>query len=46
MNAGQVCCGTERVYVVDAVADEFTRRVVEKTRALRQGPTASSTSAR
>jgi acyl-CoA reductase-like NAD-dependent aldehyde dehydrogenase len=36
-NAGQICFSTERVYVVDAVADEFTRRVVERTRALRQG---------
>ena len=26
MNAGQVCVSTERVYVVDAVADEFVRR--------------------
>jgi acyl-CoA reductase-like NAD-dependent aldehyde dehydrogenase len=38
LNAGQFCCGTERVYVVDSIADEFTRRVVEKTRALRVGP--------
>jgi succinate-semialdehyde dehydrogenase/glutarate-semialdehyde dehydrogenase len=37
-NAGQVCVSTERVYVVDEVADEFTRLVVEKTAALRQGP--------
>jgi len=37
MNAGQVCISVERVYVEEAVADEFTRRVVEKTRALRQG---------
>ena len=37
-NAGQVCVSTERVYVVDEVADAFTRRVVEKTAALRQGP--------
>lgn len=36
-NAGQVCISVERVYVEDAVADEFTRRVVEKTQALRQG---------
>jgi acyl-CoA reductase-like NAD-dependent aldehyde dehydrogenase len=36
-NSGQVCISVERVYVEDAVADEFTRRVVEKTRALRQG---------
>jgi acyl-CoA reductase-like NAD-dependent aldehyde dehydrogenase len=37
MNAGQVCISVERVYVEDAIADDFTRRVVEKTRALRQG---------
>jgi succinate-semialdehyde dehydrogenase/glutarate-semialdehyde dehydrogenase len=36
-NAGQVCVSTERVYVVDAVADEFVRRVVAKTGELRQG---------
>jgi acyl-CoA reductase-like NAD-dependent aldehyde dehydrogenase len=36
-NAGQVCVSTERVYVVDAVADEFVRRVVELTGRLRQG---------
>ena len=36
-NAGQVCVSTERVYVVDAVADDFERRVVEKTARLRQG---------
>jgi len=36
-NAGQVCVSTERVYVVESVADEFVRRVVEKTAALRQG---------
>ena len=37
MNAGQVCISVERVYVEEAVADEFTKLVVEKTRALRQG---------
>jgi acyl-CoA reductase-like NAD-dependent aldehyde dehydrogenase len=37
-NAGQVCVSTERVYVVDAVADEFVRKVVAKTAELRQGP--------
>jgi succinate-semialdehyde dehydrogenase/glutarate-semialdehyde dehydrogenase len=37
MNAGQFCCSTERVYVVDSIADEFTRQVVEKTRALKLG---------
>jgi acyl-CoA reductase-like NAD-dependent aldehyde dehydrogenase len=37
VNAGQVCFSTERVYVVEPVADEFVRKVVEKTSALRQG---------
>ena len=36
-NAGQVCMSVERVYVVDAVADAFTRKVLEHTAALRQG---------
>lgn len=37
MNTGHYCCGTERVYVVESVADEFIRKVVERTKALRQG---------
>jgi succinate-semialdehyde dehydrogenase/glutarate-semialdehyde dehydrogenase len=37
MNTGQYCCGTERVYVVDAVADAFTEQVVERVAGLRQG---------
>jgi acyl-CoA reductase-like NAD-dependent aldehyde dehydrogenase len=36
-NAGQTCISVERVYVEDAVHDEFTRLVVERARALRQG---------
>lgn len=36
-NSGQVCTSTERVYVVDEVADEFTRKVLKETSALRQG---------
>jgi acyl-CoA reductase-like NAD-dependent aldehyde dehydrogenase len=36
-NSGQVCTSTERVYVVNEIADEFTRRVLEETSALRQG---------
>jgi acyl-CoA reductase-like NAD-dependent aldehyde dehydrogenase len=36
-NSGQVCISVERVYVEEPIAAEFTRRVVEKTRALRQG---------
>ncbi|MCS5637748.1 MAG: aldehyde dehydrogenase family protein [Myxococcota bacterium] len=37
MNTGQYCCGTERVYVVDTVAEEFTEKVVERVARLRQG---------
>src|SRR6185436_8836081 len=37
LNAGQVCCSTERVYVVEPVADELTRRIVEKVKSLKQG---------
>jgi len=36
-NSGQVCISVERVYVDESIADEFTRKVVEKTRELRQG---------
>ncbi|HMV46263.1 MAG TPA: succinic semialdehyde dehydrogenase [Blastocatellia bacterium] len=36
-NSGQVCISVERVYVEEPIAEEFTRRVVEKTKALRQG---------
>ncbi len=37
MNTGQYCCGTERVYVVDEVADAFTDAVVARAAELRQG---------
>src|SRR6476659_5611550 len=30
MNAGQICMSTERIIVVDSVADEFARRLAEK----------------
>jgi acyl-CoA reductase-like NAD-dependent aldehyde dehydrogenase len=36
-NTGQLCCGTERVYVVEEVADAFTQKVVERASRLRQG---------
>ncbi|MDP6980917.1 MAG: aldehyde dehydrogenase family protein [Myxococcota bacterium] len=42
MNTGQYCCGTERVYVVDAVADEFTAEVVKRAAQLRQGDSGES----
>lgn len=37
---GQMCVGVERIYVHDAVYDEFVARVVEGAKALRQGPPA------
>ncbi len=36
-NTGQYCCGTERIYVVDSVADDFIEKVVAKVGELRQG---------
>jgi acyl-CoA reductase-like NAD-dependent aldehyde dehydrogenase len=36
VNTGMYCSGTERVYVVEAVADEFIRKVVERSSSLRQ----------
>ena len=37
LNAGQTCCSIERAYVVESVADEFERRLLEKLAKLRQG---------
>ena len=37
MNTGHYCCGTERIYVVEAVYDEFLRLVLDKGQHLRQG---------
>ncbi len=37
-NNGQYCSSTERVYVVDAIADAFTEQVVARVAALRQDP--------
>jgi acyl-CoA reductase-like NAD-dependent aldehyde dehydrogenase len=37
MNTGQYCCGTERVYVVEEVADTFVEEVVRRAATLRQG---------
>ncbi|NQZ96495.1 MAG: aldehyde dehydrogenase family protein [Myxococcales bacterium] len=37
MNTGQYCCGTERIYVVDSVCDEFVEKVVAGAAKLRQG---------
>src|SRR5262249_1978659 len=45
-NSGQVCISVERVYVEDAIAEEFTRRGVEKTQAVRQGSDVSESESR
>lgn len=37
-NCGQVCASIERIYVQDTVVHEFSRRFVEHTAKLRQGP--------
>jgi acyl-CoA reductase-like NAD-dependent aldehyde dehydrogenase/choline dehydrogenase-like flavoprotein len=37
-NSGQVCISVERIYVEDAVHDEFVDKLTERVRALRQGP--------
>jgi acyl-CoA reductase-like NAD-dependent aldehyde dehydrogenase len=36
-NGGQICQAIERVYVEEPIYDEFIGKIVEKTRALRQG---------
>ena len=37
MNSGHYCCGTERIYVVEAVYDRFLEKAIEGVQALRQG---------
>lgn len=37
MNTGHYCCGTERIYVVDKIYDEFLAKVIERVKTLRQG---------
>lgn len=41
-NAGQTCIGTERVYVVDSVYDEFLAELTRKASALRPGDDADA----
>ncbi len=36
-NSGQSCSSVERLYVQESVADELTRKIIEKTRRLKQG---------
>jgi succinate-semialdehyde dehydrogenase/glutarate-semialdehyde dehydrogenase len=38
VNSGQMCASVERVYVMESIAEEFTKMVVEKVKKLRQGP--------
>jgi betaine-aldehyde dehydrogenase len=37
LNTGQVCTSAKRIYVMDSIADEFTRRMVEYVKALKIG---------
>ena len=37
MNTGHYCCGTERIYVVDAVYDRFLEKVLAAGKDLKQG---------
>jgi acyl-CoA reductase-like NAD-dependent aldehyde dehydrogenase len=44
MNQGQICMSTERIIVVDTVADEFARLFAEKVKGMRVGdPAAGNT---
>ncbi|GAC1522444.1 MAG: succinic semialdehyde dehydrogenase [Thermoleophilaceae bacterium] len=36
-NSGQLCISIERLFVHESVADEFTRRLVERTRSMKLG---------
>ncbi len=36
-NSGQSCSSVERLYVEESIAEELTRKIVEKTRRLQQG---------
>jgi acyl-CoA reductase-like NAD-dependent aldehyde dehydrogenase len=38
MNCGETCISIERIYVEAPIAEEFTKRCVEKTKRLRLGP--------
>src|SRR5690348_227928 len=37
LNAGQVCTSSKRIYVVESIADEFTRRIVDHVKTLKVG---------
>ncbi len=36
-NAGQICASVERIYIHEKIAQEFTNRLVEKVKKLKQG---------
>ena len=38
MNSGHYCCGTERIYVVESIYDQFIGKVKEQMTELHQGP--------
>lgn len=38
INTGQVCNAAERVYVQEGIAEEFTKKVIEKMKTLTYGP--------
>lgn len=38
INTGQVCNAAERVYVQEGIAEEFTKKVIEKMKAITYGP--------
>ncbi len=37
LNAGQVCTSSKRIYLLEPIAEEFTRRLVEYVRTLKVG---------
>jgi acyl-CoA reductase-like NAD-dependent aldehyde dehydrogenase len=37
-NCGQNCCGVERIFVYESIHDEFVDNILQKIKALRQGP--------
>ncbi len=37
LNAGQVCTSSKRIYVVESIAEEFARRLLEHTQSLKVG---------
>ena len=43
INTGQVCNAAERVYVQEGIAEDFTKKVIEKMKTLTYGPALSGT---